>query len=60
MRIVITIVMKEGKPWLVTGTPGGSTIITSVVQVIVNMIDHGMNVAEATHQPFKALNSARA
>jgi gamma-glutamyltranspeptidase / glutathione hydrolase len=46
-----TIVMKEGKPWLVTGTPGGSTIITSVVQVIVNTIDHGMNVAEATHQP---------
>lgn len=46
-----TIVMKDGKPWLVTGTPGGSTIITSVVQVIVNTIDHGMNVAEATHQP---------
>ncbi|HMO74920.1 MAG TPA: gamma-glutamyltransferase [Sphingopyxis sp.] len=46
-----TIVMKDGKPWLVTGTPGGSTIITSVVQVIVNVIDHGMNVAEATHQP---------
>ena len=33
------------------GTPGGSTIITSVVQVIVNTIDHGMNIAEATHQP---------
>ncbi|KTE30941.1 MULTISPECIES: gamma-glutamyltransferase [unclassified Sphingopyxis] len=46
-----TIVMKEGKPWLVTGTPGGSTIITSVVQVIVNTVDHGLNVAEATHQP---------
>lgn len=46
-----TIVMKGGKPWLVTGTPGGSTIITSVVQVIVNVIDHGMNIAEATHQP---------
>lgn len=46
-----TIVMKDDKPWLVTGTPGGSTIITSVVQVIVNVIDHGMNVAEATHQP---------
>ncbi|MDZ3832882.1 MAG: gamma-glutamyltransferase [Sphingopyxis sp.] len=46
-----TIVMKDGKPWLITGTPGGSTIITSVVQLVVNMIDHGMNVAEATHQP---------
>ncbi|WP_186403448.1 gamma-glutamyltransferase [Sphingopyxis sp. P1IMeth2] len=46
-----TIVMKDGTPWIVTGTPGGSTIITSVVQVLVNVIDHGMNIAEATHQP---------
>lgn len=46
-----TIVMKKDKPWLITGTPGGSTIITSVVQVVVNAIDHGLNVAEATHQP---------
>ena len=46
-----TIVMKKGKPWLVTGTPGGSTIITTLVQIIVNAVDHGLNVAEATHQP---------
>ncbi|WP_431469688.1 gamma-glutamyltransferase [Sphingosinithalassobacter sp. LHW66-3] len=46
-----TLVFKDGKPWLVTGTPGGSTIITSVLQVIVNTIDYGLNVAEATHQP---------
>jgi len=46
-----TLVFKDGKPWLVTGTPGGSTIITSVLQLIVNVIDHGLNVAEATHQP---------
>lgn len=46
-----TFVMKDGKPWLVTGTPGGSTIITTVVQLVVNVIDHGLNVAEATHQP---------
>lgn len=46
-----TIVMKDGKPWIVAGTPGGSTIITSMVQLIVNVIDHGMNIAEATHQP---------
>ena len=46
-----TIVMKDGKPWLVTGTPGGSTIIDTVVQVVVNTVDHGLNVAEATHQP---------
>ncbi|ANY21385.1 Gamma-glutamyltranspeptidase precursor [Tsuneonella dongtanensis] len=46
-----TIVMKDGKPWLVTGTPGGSTIIDTVVQVVVNTVDFGLNVAEATHQP---------
>lgn len=46
-----TFVMKDGKPWLVTGTPGGSTIITTVVQIVVNVVDHGLNVAEATHQP---------
>jgi len=46
-----TFVMKDGKPWLVTGTPGGSTIITTVIQIVVNVLDHGLNVAEATHQP---------
>ncbi|WP_290891684.1 gamma-glutamyltransferase [Hoeflea sp.] len=43
-----TIVLKDGKPFLVTGSPGGSQIITTTLQVISNMIDHGMNVAEAT------------
>jgi gamma-glutamyltranspeptidase/glutathione hydrolase len=43
-----TIVLKDGKPYLVTGSPGGSRIITTTLQVISNMIDHGMNVAEAT------------
>ncbi len=46
-----TIVFKGDKPWLVTGTPGGSTIPTTVVQVIVNAIDYGLNVDEATHRP---------
>ena len=46
-----TIVMKNGKPWLITGTPGGSTIINTVLQVIVNVVDFGLNVEEATHQP---------
>ena len=46
-----TIVMKNGKPWLVTGTPGGSTIINTVMQVIVNIVDFNLNVEEATHQP---------
>ncbi len=47
-----TIVLDEaGKVLLVTGTPGGSRIINVLLQVIVNVLDHGMNVAEATHQP---------
>ncbi len=46
-----TIVLKEGKPLLVTGSPGGSRIITTVLQIISNIIDHGMNVAEATEAP---------
>jgi gamma-glutamyltranspeptidase/glutathione hydrolase len=46
-----TIVMKNGKPWLITGTPGGSTIINTVMQVIVNVVDFNLNVEEATHQP---------
>lgn len=46
-----TLVFKDGKPWVVTGTPGGSTIIDTVLQVIVNVIDFDLNIAEATHQP---------
>ena len=46
-----TIVMKDGKPWLITGSPGGSTIIDTVLQVIVNVVDFKLNVEEATHQP---------
>ncbi|PKP90346.1 MAG: gamma-glutamyltransferase [Alphaproteobacteria bacterium HGW-Alphaproteobacteria-16] len=46
-----TLIFKGDKPWIVTGTPGGSTIPTTVLQVVVNMIDHGLNVAEATHRP---------
>lgn len=43
-----TIVLKDGQPFLVTGSPGGSRIITTVLQVIMNVIDHGMNIAEAS------------
>lgn len=42
-----TIVLKDNKPWLVTGSPGGARIITTVLQSISNVIDHGMNPAEA-------------
>jgi gamma-glutamyltranspeptidase/glutathione hydrolase len=46
-----TIVLKNGKPFLVLGSPGGSTIITSVLQVILNVVDFGMNIQEAVDSP---------
>lgn len=46
-----TIVLKEGAPYLVTGSPGGSTIITVVLQEILNVLAFDMNVAEATAAP---------
>jgi gamma-glutamyltranspeptidase / glutathione hydrolase len=46
-----TIVMKDGKVFLVTGSPGGSRIITTTLQIIMNVIDHKMNIAEATYAP---------
>ena len=46
-----TIVLKDGKPILVLGTPGGSRIITTVLEVIVNFIDHGMRLQEAVDAP---------
>ncbi len=46
-----TIVMKDGEAFLATGSPGGSHIITTTLQIIMNVIDHGMNVAMATAAP---------
>ena len=46
-----TIVLKDGKPWLVTGTPGGSRIISAVLQIIVDTIDLDMNLAAAVARP---------
>jgi gamma-glutamyltranspeptidase/glutathione hydrolase len=46
-----TIVFADGQPWFATGSPGGSRIITTVLQMIVNMVDHGMNLAEASLAP---------
>jgi len=46
-----TIVLKGDKPFLVTGSPGGSRIITAVLQVIVNVIDRGMDIAQAVAAP---------
>jgi gamma-glutamyltranspeptidase / glutathione hydrolase len=46
-----TIVLKDGKPFLVTGSPGGSRIISAVLQVIVNAIDFHMSIGEAVSAP---------
>ena len=47
-----TIVLDDkGQVYLVTGTPGGSRIINVILQLIVNVIDHGLDVAEATQRP---------
>jgi gamma-glutamyltranspeptidase/glutathione hydrolase len=46
-----TIVLKDGKPFLVTGSPGGSRIITAVLQVVVDVIDRGMDIASAVSAP---------
>ena len=46
-----TMIFKDGKPWLITGSPGGSTIIGTVLQVVVDVVDFGLNVGEAVHQP---------
>ena len=45
------IVLDDGEPWFATGSPGGSRIITTTLQMIVNIIDHGMNIADAANQP---------
>jgi gamma-glutamyltranspeptidase/glutathione hydrolase len=46
-----TIVLKDGKPFLIIGTPGGSTIVTTVLQVIVNIVDFKMTIQEAIDAP---------
>ncbi|MBX2805881.1 MAG: gamma-glutamyltransferase [Hyphomicrobiales bacterium] len=46
-----TIVFKDGEPYLATGSPGGSTIITVVMQILMNVMDFKMNIAEATAAP---------
>ena len=46
-----TIVAKDGKVFLVVGAPGGSTIITAVMQVILNVIDFNMNIQDAIDAP---------
>jgi gamma-glutamyltranspeptidase/glutathione hydrolase len=45
------IVFKDGKPWVATGTPGGGTILATMVQMLVNLMDFKLNVAEAAQRP---------
>jgi len=45
------IVLKDNKPYIVAGSPGGSTIITVVLQVLMNCIDFDMNIQEAVNAP---------
>ncbi len=45
------ILSKDGKLFMVTGSPGGRTIINTVVQTIVNVVDYGMNAQEAVDAP---------
>jgi gamma-glutamyltranspeptidase/glutathione hydrolase len=49
--MVPTIILKDGKPFLVLGSPGGSTIPTAVLQVIINVIDFHMKVQDAVDFP---------
>jgi gamma-glutamyltranspeptidase/glutathione hydrolase len=46
-----TIVLKDGKPFLVTGSPGGPTIINTTALIVTNVIDHAMSVAQAVDAP---------
>lgn len=46
-----TFVLKDGKPFMVIGSPGATRIIPTVAQVISNVIDHGMNIQEAINAP---------
>ena len=46
-----TIILKDNKLYMVVGSPGGARIITTVAQVISNVIDHNMDIAEAVAAP---------
>jgi gamma-glutamyltranspeptidase/glutathione hydrolase len=46
-----TILSKDGKLFMVTGSPGGRTIINTVLETIVNVVDHGMNAQDAVDAP---------
>ena len=53
-----TIVLSDGKPFLATGSPGGATIITTVLQILLNRIDLGMTLPEAIAAPRASQRNA--
>ena len=46
-----TIVLRDGRPYLVSGSPMGPLIITTVLQTIINVVDFGMNIQQAASAP---------
>jgi len=46
-----TIVAQDGKPLMAVGSPGGRTIINTTLQLILNVVDHGMNIAQSVEAP---------
>lgn len=54
-RVISTITpliaFKDDKPWLAAGTPGGTRIIPAMAQLLSNVVDHKLNIAEATQRP---------
>ena len=53
-----TIILKDGDPFLALGSPGGSTIITTVLQTILNRVDLGMSISDAIAAPRAAQRNA--
>jgi gamma-glutamyltranspeptidase/glutathione hydrolase len=49
--VIATLVFREGEPYIAIGSPGGSRLISSIVQTIVNVIDHGMDMRTAVTVP---------
>ena len=46
-----TLVLKDNKPYIIVGTPGGTTIPTSVIQTLINLIDFKLSPMEANNSP---------
>lgn len=53
-----TIILKDGKPFIAVGSPGGATIITTVLQILVNRLDLGMNLEQAIAAPRASQRNA--